>query len=381
MEVNTIDLEQKPGVEGADPDQFPTEPKKRSRKSFYLAGVVALLVAGLAGYFFYWQKTPEYSIGLIKEAVQKRDLVAFQKRVDIDSLYSRAFDDLVSDQMNTNKEMDQGMKAIAMGFAQLLKPAVVNTLKDATKRYVETGSIETTDKKNAAQSSGQADKMPPQLSTNELNKQAGVANSDFRGISYTKKDGKTAIIGLKIFEKQIGQEFVIDLKMRELDDGTWQIAEFSNLPEYLRKIETARKEKLARINQPIVKDIANAVSVGNVSTRAYPKDNWGFSYAMEVVIPLAFLDSRNVTAMAGDVYILGPDGSTLFTGAFSGKGTSTQGKTASLRYIYDLNPFISGQSTLIKTSHANLQKKAVIRKISFNDGKTVALYDELPAVQ
>lgn len=343
-----------------------------------LIGIIALILVGAGGYFFYWQKTPEYSIGLIRDSIQKHDLAAFQKRVDIDTLFTRAFDDLISYQMNADKEMDQGTKAMAMGFAQLLKPTVVNALKDATKRYVETGGIEPADKPKTRE---QAGKTPPQFSTDELSKQSGLTNSDFRGVAYTKKDGRTVTIGLKLLERQVGQEFIIDLKMREIEDGSWQVAEFSNLPDYIGKVEAARKAKLEKLNQPIVDDIASAVRVGEISSRSYPKDNWGFSRGMEIVIPLAFLDSRKISTMTGQIFITGSDGSLLFKGNFTAKGTNTHGKTAYLRYRYDLNPFISGQSTLIKDSHANLQKKAVIRKITFSDGKTIALYDELPAAQ
>jgi hypothetical protein len=39
--------------------------------------------------------------------------------------------------------------------------------------------------------------------------------------------------------------------MRQLKDGTWQIIELSNLKEYIKEVEQARKAKSAELNQPI----------------------------------------------------------------------------------------------------------------------------------
>lgn len=53
------------------------------------------------------------------------------------------------------------------------------------------------------------------------------------------KDGKVAVVGLKIYEPSLNDDFVLDLKMRELDDGTWQLVEASNLKEYFTTLRKA----------------------------------------------------------------------------------------------------------------------------------------------
>ena len=39
--------------------------------------------------------------------------------------------------------------------------------------------------------------------------------------------------------------------MRELDDGTWQLTEISNLKEYLKEHEEATVAYLAELNKPV----------------------------------------------------------------------------------------------------------------------------------
>ena len=51
--------------------------------------------------------------------------------------------------------------------------------------------------------------------------------------------------------------------MRQLDDGTWQILEISNLKDYLLELDKARKAKLAEVNKPIQDEIDQRVSVKN----------------------------------------------------------------------------------------------------------------------
>lgn len=63
---------------------------------YLLLAVVLAAAATLIWYFAYWVKTPQYSLGLIGTAVQKHDFTAFEKHVDMETLYSSAYDDVVA---------------------------------------------------------------------------------------------------------------------------------------------------------------------------------------------------------------------------------------------------------------------------------------------
>ncbi|HWR44198.1 DUF2939 domain-containing protein, partial [Sporomusa sp.] len=107
--------------------------------------IVCLLLSSsvIGGYYFYWTKTPEYSLKIIQEAVQKHDLEKFKMHVDMDTLTSHAVDDLFSDSISkasNNKEAN----IFAAGFLQLLKPTIVNVVKEKVTYYVENGNAKKT---------------------------------------------------------------------------------------------------------------------------------------------------------------------------------------------------------------------------------------------
>lgn len=342
----------------------------RKRMIYSVVGLILVVIAVTGFYFGYWKKTPEYSMGIILDAVKQHDVVAFQRHVDLDSLLLRAFDDIITTSLT--KEEDGDVKTMAAGFAQTFKQPAINVMKDGIKRYVETGSFELSGQSTSNQSSASADKSD-KISAKEMREKVGLANIDFKGFMYTKKDGKTAIVGVKIWEKQVAQEFVVDVKMRELDDGTWQIAEIVNLSAYITKLNEAKVQKLAELNRPIEEQINKALIIGKVSPRKVPKDRGGFLTMLEVTIPMIVNDNRPVVEIEGTMTTVNQD-KPLFKGTFSAKGAIYK----VLKYNWDLNPFISGQKTILGTPDNSLTTVIKVRRIKFSDGSELRMLDELP---
>lgn len=225
----------------------------QSKSKIKLISIITLIciIATSAWYFVYYTKTPEYSLGLIKESVEKHDVAKFNKHVDLDSILSRGYDDLFSAMIESDKSMSSQGKNFLAGFAQMFKATFINGFKDNIKRYVETGSWEEKQSQDDTSKNAQSNKSPDKISSSTSN----LKKSDFKGIAYTKKDGKVATIGLKLYDKDINKESVLDVKMRELDDGTWQVAELANLKEYILSIENEKNEQLRKYIsdiQPII---------------------------------------------------------------------------------------------------------------------------------
>lgn len=225
----------------------------QSKSKIKLISIITLIciIATSAWYFVYYTKTPEYSLGLIKESVEKHDVAKFNKHVDLDSILSRGYDDLFSAMIESDKSMSSQGKSFIAGFAQMFKATFINGFKDNIKRYVETGSWEEKQSQDDTSKNAQSNKSPDKISSSTSN----LKKSDFKGIAYTKKDGKVATIGLKLYDKDINKESILDVKMRELDDGTWQVAELANLKEYILSIENEKNEQLRKYIsdiQPII---------------------------------------------------------------------------------------------------------------------------------
>lgn len=215
--------------------------------------VVCLLVGSIAWYFLYFIKTPEYSLNIIKESVAKHDVIKFKKHVDLDSTLSRGYDDLILAMIESDKTMSLEGKAFVGGFAQLFKQPIVGALKDGIMRFVETGKWE--DEKDVQATNKNNKESQQNINPDKVIDQSGLKNSSFRGIAYTRKDGKTATVGLKVFENEANKEFILDIKMREIDDGTWQVAEISNLKDYISGVEKAKNElvrKYIEETKPII---------------------------------------------------------------------------------------------------------------------------------
>lgn len=198
------------------------------KKWIALLVAVCVVAAGATWYFLHFIKTPEYSLGLIQQAVQKHDVAVFNKHVDLESVLARGFDDVIENVLAEDQKLDETQKRMALGFAKLMKGAVVTEFKSGILRYVETGSWEASD--------GQQQKK---IDAEQVANKTGLKDSAFRGIAYTKKEGASAVVGVKLFNEEQQREFVVDVRMRELEDGSWQIAEVSNLQKLLQEAKAA----------------------------------------------------------------------------------------------------------------------------------------------
>ncbi len=205
------------------------------KKRTLLIAAIAVLLCALAWYFLYFTKTPAYSLELIRTALQKHDTAAFQKHVDLDAILPRAYDDLIAATLKDDPRIKDN--PFAAGIAAMFKQPLVAALKEGILLYIETGSPDKPE--GQAPSGGNSPKI--KIESKTLAEKTGLKNATLKGIAYTKKDGKTATLGLTIYHPDLKETTVLDLKMRELDDGTWQAIEISNLQTYLAEIKKAQK--------------------------------------------------------------------------------------------------------------------------------------------
>ncbi|WP_333594750.1 hypothetical protein, partial [Anaerospora hongkongensis] len=223
-----------------------------NKKKIVLAAVAAVIVIALLGYW-YWTKTPQYSLKLMQESVVKHDLAAFNKYVDIDSVTSRAIDQLLELKLNDPKDVqDDTTKNFAAGLIKILKPQLVAVAKEEMKTFVEKGTTELPDNQSANNP-----KMKELLNT-------GSGKAEFKGVAYTNKDGKIATVGLDMFYPKLNSTTVLEVKMREMD-GYWQIAEISNLASFMKKLEELETAKLAEINKQTIAEINSAIRLENIT--------------------------------------------------------------------------------------------------------------------
>ncbi len=337
----------------------------KNKKSLLFIGLIVLVVIGSIGYW-YWIHSPQYSLKIIQESIAKHDLQTFEKHVDIESVTSRAIDQLIDSKINNKNEVkDESISNFAKGFIQMLKPQLVAMAKDQIRSYVEKGTVETTPKDNA---------NAPDFSINNIYKTSS-GSPEFKGVEYVNKDGKIAIVGIKFFYSKLNLDAILELKMRDLD-GYWQVAEFNNLNDFISKIDEAEKAKLAELNKPIINEINSAIKVEGISTS---KTNLSaYSQAINYYIKLNFLAQKDVQEIRGLLTVKSKDGKTLLSQPSQATGPIKSGQIITVEWQKRINPFIPSDKQLFAITEDQAITELSLNYIKFADGSELKLADKLP---
>ena len=187
------------------------------KKFFIIAALIIAAVAGAYGYYhFYYTRTPEYTLQIIRTAVKDHDADTFNKHVDIDSIIGKWIDG--------EMEKDESIKANP--FAAALIPVAKNILTTSVKNAVN-AAITDTPKATAANTPGQS--TPADTIISEKN-DLSIGN-----ISSVKNADKTADISIVVENKKKNTSTTLKLKAVSLEDGTWKITELEN-PEEIKNL-------------------------------------------------------------------------------------------------------------------------------------------------
>ena len=213
-------------------------------------GLLALLALGTAFFFLYAVKTPHYSLYQIHKAVQTHDTVLFEKHVDLDNMYSKGLNDLISAGLKGKKNI--GVDLFAAGIIKAMKPMVVSAMKDATLDSVR--KEKSNDKALAANNSGQPagtekESLKKQKNKIEnaipllqkLKKMLDVSNLKIKDGSVSKTENNSATVSVILHDEELSRDFTVDLRMEKQPDGEWQIKEITNFVDVLTEMNDAMK--------------------------------------------------------------------------------------------------------------------------------------------
>mgnify|MGYP000674225096 CR=1 FL=1 len=82
----------------------------------------------------------------------------------------------------------------------------------------------------------------------------------YEGVESSEQVGKTADVAVKLYDKQLEHNFILHVKMYELDDGSWRLTEITNLKELLKEREQATAAKLKQLNSKVQSELDAAVT-------------------------------------------------------------------------------------------------------------------------
>lgn len=339
------------------------------KKTKSIIVVVVLIIGAILGYFYY-KRTPTYTFSVIKTAVQKNDWDTFSKHVDTENLISTSYDAFVESALETDTTIDDTSRGFVVGFAKMLKGPIVQTLNDEVKEYIKTGKVDKAEAPKGDQKQQQANAV-----AQGLKEKTNINKMTYKGIQSTKKDGNFNIATVAFHDSQLDKDFNLDLKMRQLDDGTWQIVQVANLKEYLLEEDKAKKAKLAEINAPIQEKLNEYIAAGAITLKVQPKDAWGFSYALALNVPMTVHSDKALSKVQGQFEIVSQDNKPFYIPFTLNWNIKEGSKTIS--FTKDLNPFISSEAKWIKADLSKAKATIHIKGIIFADGSKLEIKKKL----
>lgn len=192
------------------------------------AGIAVMAGAGSAyWYFSIYTKTPDYALQKIEESLEKNNKDEFYRYVNMEHMVDSGSDVLLYSMLNTMVSGNEDDKQAAEDLTKMFKAPVSHSLQNAINNFVATGHwIE-------------KDTAPDD---DMILTKAGVSQIEFLGIDSVEKDGEdNAVANIRVFQKEAGEEYVLNLLMVKTEDGQWQAYEMVNLGEFIEFVSSSRK--------------------------------------------------------------------------------------------------------------------------------------------
>lgn len=204
-----------------------------------ILGLLGVVLCSFAFYFFYWTKTPQYSINLIREAVKTHNTEMFEQHVDLDSLIGKGYEDAVDFYLKTQRDMGQIRRAseleMASAVLNLLKPNIIASAKSEILKSINKGQV-VDSFKNTKALLKQRDIPMSNVSLMDigLSKKTVIKN-----ISVVSKELGTAIVAVTLHNDNIKDDFDVKVKMTQLENGKWKVKEITNTTQILLVLKEA----------------------------------------------------------------------------------------------------------------------------------------------
>lgn len=343
--------------------------KPKSKLSKIIIGIVIVLAAIAAFYLLYWVKTPQHSLGIIKDAVEKHDLITFEKHVNLQNIGTQAIDDMIA---TTIPAEEMKTPAVA-GIINMVKAAAVPAFVVQAQKYVTTGSFS----KLNAQNDGQ-------VMVASAAERTGLTSMKFKGIASTSRNKTEAIVTINVWDQQLDQNFVLRLQMQQLGDGTWCLTEIANLKDFIAERDKVVEKRLAALNKPIQDKIKAKVQLitsgsGSMSIERLNKDK---ESVIKAWIPFKLL-AANIKSVSGTLLIFNKDKKVIFSRDFTSGDIDLSKSKDGLWHFNNswvLNSYDSGDKEISSCDLATTTSQVVFTALHFNDDtKAIECYNILPA--
>ncbi len=329
---------------------------------------ISVVICAALFYFFYYTKTPVYSMKLIGEAVQKHDLETFERHVDVKHMVGKLFDDYVEKE-SKDKNGSLAGNAFAIGLVNALKPAAVAEMQDAIYAAVA--------KKEAAPQQKQS-----KINVLERFKRDKKA-AELKDVSTISKSGDTAVVGVKYHNRKVDKDYTVNVKMEKMNDGKWRAKELANLLEVLDRTEKDEAEKLKEIDKPFKEQVWKSVKLTNSCDYSiwHSGSDYNPQYYIDVKTSLLNVSGKEITGATGFIQLEHVDSPNvsikrLKMAPFYGIGVDREMFTVSEE---PLNQYNKTDKYIMQLARENkLFVRYFVMTINFKDGSKLVRPTKLP---
>lgn len=226
---------------------------------------IAVFVAALGIAYWYWTTTPSYALTAVVVSVKNRDIDMFERYVDIDSVVSHAFDDVIEGPI-ASEVMGRTNSFIGVGFVKFFKRELVELAHGKVIEWIEEGNLKLAPNVPASvnpitalavMNSGEivqattkdsSETLIPKQDNESRNqklkrmlREYGISKFGYRGVKYLKIIGSKAHLGIGFFAPKLNKEWIADFALEDAG-GHWRVTELSNLNELVGTYMATRDE-------------------------------------------------------------------------------------------------------------------------------------------
>ena len=358
-----------------------TRRTKRARVPWVRVGLP--LLAGLAVLggtaWYYWSGTIYYSLFRIRQAVKYHDRYLFERHVDLEHLSRRIVDDYLDAAIDeVAKErlgpLEQMGANLGVSITQLITPRLAEEVQYAVIRGVETGALNRGDLK---------------MGHGHSNDPFGGMMAEFRnefpklkplGKGTIRVHGSSAMVELPL-QLNLGlsgasSKVRLHVRFIRTPDRYWRASDIENFKEILTAWRDGQKQRLALANQPIQKEINEAVTVVK-TTKEQGLDDFGTSKDAWVVVTLKNTSEQAIKGLLAEVTVSEQDGGQLKVAQFQDMDPIPAGESREKVWPLDLDLADEVDRAIYDLDVSKLSFTVVISHLLFADGRSLQIAESL----
>jgi hypothetical protein len=214
-----------------------------------VAVAVVLVIGG--GMAYRGSNAPEQSLGQIKKALEKNDMVLFEQHFDIET-FSYSLVDGIVDGVDAFKTPE------GRAVLRKIRPTLAGEIGEGITDYVRRGSVEHLTRSELVGLWTEFAASPTLFRPERW-------ASGFGGVDRSRKIGNAVIVDMRIIEPGLDDPVILSLELEKVA-GKWRVTKIDNYADYISQVDSAQDAKLAQLNAIAEAEMLARISYGGVKT-------------------------------------------------------------------------------------------------------------------